>query len=51
MSSFEIKINLDKKCKRCHRGGPGPGGYCLSCIADMVASGEIDILKAKLKEK
>jgi len=42
---IEIKIDLDKKCKRCKKGGAGPGGYCLGCIAIMIESGEIDILK------
>lgn len=50
MSVFEININLDKKCKRCGKPGAGPGGICLSCVADGIKNGEFDDIIKPIKD-
>jgi hypothetical protein len=48
MSTFQINVNMDKKCKRCGQGGATDGGYCMKCIAKGISEGKYDhILKKK----
>jgi hypothetical protein len=42
MSKYEIKINLDRKCVRCGKGGATESGICLGCVAKAVKNGELD---------
>ena len=37
-----IKIDLDKKCKKCGELGATQNGYCLKCLAKMINGGEFD---------
>jgi len=30
---LEIKVDLDKKCKECGKGGATQNGFCLECIS------------------
>ncbi len=46
-----IDIDLDKKCKRCGKGGATQCGVCLSCIAKGVKAGEFDHIIKKYKPK
>lgn len=46
-----ISINLDKKCKRCGKGGATQAGICMSCIAKGVKAGEFDYILKPLKDK
>lgn len=39
---LEIKVDLDKKCKKCGEGGATQNGYCLPCITKEVKSGKFD---------
>lgn len=39
---LEIKIDLDKKCKRCGKPGPTESGICLACINKGIKKGEFD---------
>ncbi len=42
VKTFEIKINLDNKCKRCGKGGATESGICLSCMARTIKNGELN---------
>lgn len=48
---LEIKIDLDKKCKRCGKGGAGKGGYCLACVAKGIQEGKYDDIIKPLKRE
>ncbi|MCK4499670.1 hypothetical protein KAU11_04190 [Candidatus Babeliales bacterium] len=37
---FEIRIDMEKKCKGC--GEAGAGGYCLACVAKRIKEGKYD---------
>ena len=37
-----IRIDMDKKCRRCGKKGVGEGGLCIGCVADGVKAGEFD---------
>ena len=39
---LEIKIDIDKKCKRCKKPGATESGLCMACIAKGVKKGEFD---------
>jgi len=46
MSKYEFTVNLDKKCKRCGKGGATDGGYCMACVLKNLNEGKYDhILK------
>ncbi len=48
----KIDINLDAKCKRCHKGGATQNGYCLKCITKMLNEGKFDhILKRHISKQ
>lgn len=39
-----ITVNMDKKCKRCGKGGATDGGYCLKCVLKNLKEGKYDHL-------
>ncbi len=46
-----IRVNLDQKCLRCHKGGATQNGYCMGCITKMMKEGKFDhILKRERKK-
>jgi|GEM_PF-6860597 len=46
MAGFTINIDLDRKCKRCGKGGATDSGYCVPCITKRIREGKYDhILK------
>ncbi len=47
----EIKIDLDAKCKRCHKGGATQNGLCMTCIAKAMKNGEFDHLLDKCRKR
>jgi len=49
MTTYKITIDLDKKCKRCGKGGATPGGICMGCVAKAVKNGECDHILKKYK--
>ena len=46
-----INIDMDKKCKRCKKGGATQGGYCLACVNKNLKEGKYDHLFKPLKDK
>jgi len=41
-----IEIDMDRKCKRCGKGGALPTGICMRCLTKALKAGEFDhILK------
>jgi hypothetical protein len=42
-----IKIYMDKKCIRCHKGGATEGGLCMGCISKGIKKGEYDHILRK----
>jgi hypothetical protein len=47
---FTIEIDMDRKCKRCGKGGATPGGLCMRCITRALKAGEFDHILKKAKE-
>jgi len=47
---FEIKIDLDKKCRRCKKPGATQGGWCLACVAKGIKNGEFDHIIKPIKK-
>lgn len=45
-----IRIDLDKKCKRCKKGGATPCGYCLECVSKMIKEGKFDHIIKPIKK-
>lgn len=44
----EITIDMDKKCKRCGKGGATQSGLCLKCVLKAIQKGKFDhILRGK----
>ncbi len=33
---FVVEIDMDKKCKKCGKGGAVHNGICLTCVADTI---------------
>lgn len=46
-----IKINMDAKCKRCHKGGATQNGYCMKCIDKMLTEGKFNHILKRHKAK
>jgi len=46
-----ISVDLDRKCKRCGKGGATQNGVCLPCINKAIKSGELDHIFKKFKPK
>lgn len=40
MAEYDVEINMDRECQRCHRQGATTAGYCLTCSADLVLDGK-----------
>lgn len=36
-----IRIDIDKRCKRCGEEGTAQNGYCLRCCAQLIAKGRV----------
>lgn len=51
MAKYDIKIDLDAKCKRCGKGGATPSGLCLACISKAIVAGELDHILKPLQDK
>lgn len=53
MTTYKINIDMDRKCKRCHKGGACENGYCLSCVTKMIGEGKFDhiLFKKRPQEK
>jgi len=50
--AYQMRINLDAKCKRCGKGGAvNNSGLCMACIAKAVKNGEFDHILNKYKPK
>lgn len=47
---LEIRIDLDKKCKRCGESGATPSGYCMGCVAKGIADGHFDHIIKPIKD-
>lgn len=47
--TLNIKIDLDKKCKKCGKGGATQSGYCLKCVAKMIKNGRLDHIIKPIK--
>lgn len=45
-----IKIDLDKKCVRCKKGGALENGLCMRCITKAIDRGEYNHIFKKAKE-
>jgi len=45
-----IHIYLDKKCKKCGKGGATKSGYCMECVAKMIKVRDMEISKRKRTE-
>lgn len=43
-----ITIDMDKKCKKCGKGGALPNGYCMNCFTKYKLPG---ILKKMKRER
>jgi len=39
-----IHIDLEKKCKKCGKGGATKSGYCMACVAKMIGQGKFDYI-------
>lgn len=50
MTKYNISIDLDKKCKRCGKGGATDGGYCMACILKNLKEGKYDHILKKNTE-
>ena len=50
MGNVTINIDLDKKCKRCAKGGALPNGYCLKCMTKFIQEGKLDYILKRKKE-
>ena len=42
VAMFEINVDLDKKCRKCKKGGATENGYCLDCIAKEIKAGRVE---------
>ena len=42
-----IDVNLDRKCRRCHKPGATQNGLCLACIIKLMDAGAYDHLFRK----
>ena len=51
MKPVIINVHLDKKCKRCGKGGATDNGVCLACIAKAVKQGEFDHILKKVRKE
>ena len=51
MKPVIINVDLDKKCKRCGKGGATDSGVCLACIAKAVRQGEFDGIINKVRKE
>ena len=40
MKTPTITIDMDKKCKRCDKGGATDAGYCMKCICKNLEEGK-----------
>lgn len=47
---IEIKVDLDKKCKGCGKGGATQSGYCMACVAKGIKDGKFDHIIKPIKE-
>ena len=47
---LEIKVDLEKKCLKCGKGGATQNGYCLGCIAKDAKKGKLDNVPKAIKE-
>jgi hypothetical protein len=47
---FVIHVDLDKKCRRCGKGGATQSGLCMACIAKAVKRGEFNHILKKAKQ-
>ena len=47
---LEIRIDIDKKCKRCKKPGATKSGICLACINKGIKKGEFDHIIKPLKD-
>lgn len=34
---FTIEINMELKCKECHKGGATPSGFCMACVSKAIS--------------
>ena len=50
MRDRTITIDLDKKCKRCGKGGASQNEYCLKCINKMIVEGKFDHIFKKINK-
>lgn len=46
-----IEINLDEKCKRCHKPGVTQNGLCLRCINKALKKGEFDNILERVRKE
>lgn len=44
MSTYNMTINLDKKCSRCKKKGALESGICLSCTNKAIQRGEYEYI-------
>lgn len=47
MASYNIDIDIDKKCAECRKGGATGSGVCLGCAAKVLGSGRLKSPEAR----
>lgn len=48
--TLTIHIDLDRKCRRCHRGGAMDNGLCMKCVTKGIVRGDYDHVLKPLKK-
>jgi DNA-binding cell septation regulator SpoVG len=49
--TFTINIDMDRKCRKCHKGGATTNGLCLACISKGIKRGDYDHILKPLADK
>ena len=42
MATYNITIDMDKKCSKCHKKGAMPNGICMECLSKNMKAGQYD---------
>ena len=52
MATYNITIDMDKKCSKCRKPGAMPNGICMSCLSKNMKAGEYDhVIRAAHKKR
>ena len=49
MATYNISIDMDKKCSKCHKKGAMPNGICMNCLAKNMKAGKYDHVIKKIQ--